>query len=359
MSHLSRDAPEARSIALFVAGERGHVGRKLCAQLDTQRYPIAARMGLRLDVAGTANTRALGFAGEAPRPRRPGDWDKVMARLHGHAALFVDCTASAAVAELYPRLLEQGIGVVTANKLALSGAAASYRLLHGLGREHKAPLRYDTTVGAALPILAPLRELEERGETPTRVEAVLSGTLSFLFARLNEGMPFSGAVREAYDQGYTEPHPARDLTGEDTARKLVIMLREAGLPAAFEAVAVAPLLPADALAEPDPIRFLDGLHRHDAAWRRRTLQGPLACLARYQGGRASVACVRVAPGSPFTKLEPRANLVHIHTRRYDPLPLAIAGPGAGPAITAAGVLGDIIHAARMLSRPAADEMVHE
>lgn len=350
MQQLNEAPDRTASIALFVAGARGQVGNELLVQLHAQRWPIAARTGLLLEVAGTANTRALEFAGEAPCPRTPDDWDIVLERLRGRAAVFVDCTASTGVARLYRHFLARGIGVVTPNKLALSSGYAHYRRLHALSRKHAAPLRYETAVGAALPVLAPLRELAERGERPTRVEAVLSGTLSFVFARLNQGMPFSSAVREAYDRGYTEPHPARDLAGEDTARKLVIVLRDAGIPATLDDVVVEPLLPAEALAEPDPIRFLDGLHRHDASWRRRTAQGPLACLARFEPGRASVACARVDAGSPFARLEPRGNVVRIHTRRYDPLPLSVAGPGAGTGITAAGVLSDIIHAARVLIR---------
>lgn len=350
MRRLNEASDRAASIALFIAGSRGQVGSELLAQLHAQRSPIASRTGLLLDVAGTANTRALEFAGEAPCPRTPNDWDIVLTRLRGRAALFVDCTASAGVARLYRHFLARGIGIVTPNKLALSGGYTHYRRLHALSRGHAAPLRYETTVGAALPILAPLRELAERGERPTRVEAVLSGTLSFLFARLNRGLPFSGAVREAFDRGYTEPHPARDLACEDTARKLVIMLRDAGIPAALDDVAIEPLLPAEVLKEPDPIRFLEGLHRYDASWRRRTAQGPLACLARFEPGRASVSCTRVEAGSPFARLEPRGNLVRIHSRHYDPLTLSVAGPGAGTAITAAGVLSDIIHAAAMLSQ---------
>jgi aspartokinase/homoserine dehydrogenase 1 len=348
MRSLNETLPGTGSVTLFIAGARGQIGSELLTQLRTQQEQLSAREGLHLNVAGTANTQVLSFFGETPRARATGDWQTVLERLHDRSALFVDCTASPQIAALYPHFLECGVGVITPNKLAFSSDYAHYRLLHTLSHKHDAPLRYETAVGAALPVLAPLRELAARGESPERIEAVLSGTLSFLFARINSGMSFSKAVREAYDLGYTEPHPARDLAGEDTARKLVIMLRDAGIPSTLENVSVKPLLPAATLAEPDPIRFLERLNQYDADWRRRETQGPLACLARYEHGRASVEWAPVEPESPFARLEPRANRVHIHTKRYTPLPLTIAGPGAGTTLTAAGVLSDILYAASTL-----------
>lgn len=335
-------------VHVFIAGDTGQIGNSLLTLLESRAASLTAKHGLQFVVSGRANTRSLYFNDHGSRPRKPGDWEVVVERLAKVPSVFVDCSASQKVAAIYPQLLAQGIGVVTPNKIAFSGPFAQYRLLHALSIEHEAPLFYNTTVGAALPIIEPLRELAVRGEKPVRIEAVLSGTLSYLFARINQGVDFSHAVREAWELGYTEPHPARDLAGEDTARKLVILLRAAGHPVEPEAVTVESVVPKSFLEEQDPDRFVESLTKLDRGWRACAAGGALACIARYVEGQASVERVNVMPNSPFARLEPRANLVQAYTRHYDGLPLAISGPGAGVGITTAGVSSDLITAAQAL-----------
>lgn len=342
------DARESFPVNVFIAGDSGQIGSALLAVLDRQAGTIASQHGLRFIVSGKANTRGMYFGGRGFSPRKSGDWELVAGRLSAAAGVFVDCSASGDVAAAYPQMLARGIAVVTPNKRAFSGAFAQYHLLHALSAEHDAPLFYNTTVGAALPLIEPLRELAARCERPERIEAVLSGTLSYLFARINQGATLSCAVREAWKLGYTEPHPARDLAGEDTARKLVILLRVAGYPIEPEAVVVEPMVPGGYLEEPDPARFVDSLVMLDKTWRARAACGPLACVARYVDGRASVERLNVMPDSAFARLEPRANLVQVFTQHYDSLPLLISGPGAGVAVTTAGVLSDLITAGRLL-----------
>ncbi len=341
-------ATEALPINVFIAGGSGQIGSALLTLLERQAESIALQHGLHFIVSGKANTRGMYLNGRGFSARKSGDWGLVAGRLAAAPSVFVDCSASGEVATTYVDMLAQGIAVVTPNKLAFSGPFAQYHLLQALSIEHDAPLLYNTTVGAALPVIEPLKELAARGERPKRIEAVLSGTLSYLFARINQGASLSHAVREAWQLGYTEPHPARDLAGEDTARKLVILLRGAGYPIEPEAVTVEPIVPKGYLDEPDPARFVDSLALLDRSWRSRAAYGPLACIARYADGRASVERVNVMPDSPFARLEPRANLVQVYTQHYDSLPLAVSGPGAGVGITTAGVLSDLIEAGKRL-----------
>lgn len=343
--------------AVFVAGDTGHVGHAFIRQLAA--HVRAGRGSFRL--IGTTNTRRLHLTGVGKRARRSGDWGRVLAALRATTpAVFVDCTASEEVAALYPRLLGRGIGVVTPNKLAFSGPMADYRRLCALAAAHDAPLGYETTAGAALPVLAPVRDLAARGEHIVGVEAVLSGTLSFIFARLNAGVAFSRAVLEARELGYTEPHPARDLDGMDTLRKLVILLRAGSIAIEPEQVALEPLLPRDLADEADVERFLERLVTAGAD-DSGAAHAPRACIARYQAGEASIGVVEVAPDSPFASLAPGANLVRVHTARYRALPLSIGGPGAGAALTAAGLLTDLIQATRLrpTQTPPAGRPMHE
>lgn len=333
-------------VSVFVAGDSGRVGREFVAQL--RAHP---RHGARFTVVGVANTRRMRLPGAGACPRRAGDWTELVAALSARAlAVFADCTASAEVAALYPQLLARGIGVVTPNKLAFSGPLAAYRRLHAFSLATGAPLHYETTVGAALPVLAPLADLAARNERVVQVEAALSGTLSFLCARLSAGVALSQAVGEARELGYTEPHPASDLAGADALRKLAILLRTAGVDIEPDAIRMRPLLPPDLSAEPDAERFLLRLRKLDARCSEWAAGGALACIARYENGTAAIGLERVPTDSPFARLAPGANLIRVRTRRYRDVPLAIAGPGAGAELTAAGLLTDLIRAHQVLQR---------
>jgi aspartokinase/homoserine dehydrogenase 1 len=215
--------------------------------------------------------------------------------------------------------------------------------------------RHETTAGAALPLLAPFADLRASGDGLRRVEAVLSGTLSFVFLRLNQGAAFSTAVREARDRGYAEPHPAEDLKARDSARKLLILLREAGITLEPADVRVQGLSPPELDAESDPERYLEGLAAHDAGWAARVRAAHaggqrLVCLARYDADGARIEVTEVPALDAFARLGPGENLVRAWTQRYRQVPLSIAGPGAGTEVTAGGLLTDIIKAATLSQR---------
>ncbi|MGB9429592.1 MAG: aspartate kinase [Gammaproteobacteria bacterium] len=346
-------------VLLLIAGHNGQIGSELCRQLNARQDQLSAQ-GLNLHIAGRLSRRECRWRDPESQndeilPRHDCDWPQILRRFlesQTAARLFVDCTAGATFVEHYPELLRHGIGIVTPNKLANSGSQANYANLKRLAHAHGAPFCYETTVGAALPVLGPLADLIRSGDQVRRIEALVSGTLSFIFNRVNNGERFSTAVCEARARGYTEPHPGVDLTGADSGRKLLILLREAGLAFEPEQVAVESLVPEELAAETDAERFLSGLATHDAAWaeraeaaHRRSLR--LVYLARFDGRSASTSTsvTHVATTDPFALLAPGENLIRIWTDRYRPTPLSIAGPGAGPELTATGVLTDILEAA--------------
>jgi aspartokinase/homoserine dehydrogenase 1 len=289
----------------------------------------------------------------------PTDWGRLLERCDafGEPLIVVDCTASPEVAARYAALLERGIGVVTPNKLAGAGRLSGWRRLRDLSRAGGVPWRYETTVGAALPVLGTVADLRKTGDRLRSVSAVLSGTLAFVLSRVEAGMSFSKAVRDAWRRGYTEPHPREDLSGEDVARKLLILLREAGYELEREDVAVEPLLAGGLPDEPDPERFLDALAPHDAAWdgpaaRARSRGERLLYVAAFDGRQARVGVESLPARHPVARGGPGENVIVYRTERYSDLPLTVAGPGAGPHVTATGVLADLIAAARESARPA-------
>jgi aspartokinase/homoserine dehydrogenase 1 len=279
----------------------------------------------------------------------PTDWDRLLERCDAFddPLILVDCTASPEVAARYPGLLKRGIGVVTPNKLAGAGRLSNWRLLRDLSRSGGAPWRYETTVGAALPVLGTVADLRKTGDRLRSVSAVLSGTLAFVMSRVEAGIPFAEAVRDAWRRGYTEPHPKEDLSGEDVARKLLILLREAGYEIEREEVVVEPLLPGGLPDEPDPERFLDALASQDGIWDGWGSRGRrLLYVASFDGTSARVGVEALPADHPVARGGPGENVVVFRTERYSDLPLTVAGPGAGPHVTATGVLADLIAAAR-------------
>ncbi|MGE5624542.1 MAG: aspartate kinase [Bacillota bacterium] len=359
-------APEPRAsrrVLLLSAGHTGRVGGALQKLLAAERARLLAEARVEFHTVCAVNRREQRWSEPASpwrtdsTPRRAGDWPALLQRFAGFTGpkLFVDCTASPEVAALYPELFRHGIGVVTANKLGNSGTQRDYLALREAAAQHRVPYRYETTAGAALPLLSPLADLRDSGDRLLRIEAVLSGTLSFLFERLNQGAAFSAAVREARDLGYAEPHPAEDLKAADSARKLLVLIRESGIPWEPEQVTVRGLLPPGLEAQTDPERFLEKLAAHDGEWARRAATARerglrLACLAEFDGRHAHIGLTQVAAADPAARLAAGENLVRVWTRRYRPVPLSIAGPGAGTEVTAAGLLTDLIKAATIAER---------
>jgi aspartate kinase len=361
-SPLSRTSTrDTKRVHLILAGVTGGVGRTFLQQL-TALAPSLKEEGTEVLVSGAFSTRAQLWNREGiPLEEVPGhlipgprpDWVEVTKRLAQappENPVFVDCTASREVSDQYARILAGGASVITPNKLAWSGSLAEYRGIREAAQDAGIPFRYETTVGAALPILRTVRDLKAGGDQVRNITGVLSGTLSFVFAKLAEGIPFSQAVRQARDSGFTEPHPRDDLTGGDVARKLLILLRETGLDLEPDAIPVESLVPSSLSEEDDPEKFLEGLEEFDHLWadRVREAEGKsLSYLAWFDGTKAGVGVQDLPAQHPLARLRATENMVLIESDRYPEIPLTIAGPGAGREVTASGVLADFLDAVRV------------
>ncbi len=266
--------------------------------------------------------------------------------------IVVDATASEAVARRYVTWLEAGVGVVTPNKKANTLDMGYYRRLREAAGRREVSYHYETTVMAGLPVVFTVRDLLRSGDRIDHVEGVFSGTLAFLFNRLAEGAAFSEAVREAKARGLTEPDPRDDLTGEDVARKLLILARETGRVVERADLEVESLVPAD-LADVSVDDFMSALGDLDAAWAERVAAAAaegkrLAYVGQITEDGLSVGVRAVDRSSPFGASKGTDNVILIQSARYHETPLVVQGPGAGPDVTAAGLLADLVKAAELM-----------
>jgi aspartokinase/homoserine dehydrogenase 1 len=289
--------------------------------------------------------------------------DADIERLAGHVlaehlphAVLIDATSDAGVAARYAEWLDRGINVITPNKKGNTGPAGQYRAVREAARRRGRYFLYETNVGAGLPVIHTLRDLLDTGDEVLRIEGVLSGTLSYIFNTFDGTKPFSQVVREAHARGYTEPDPRDDLSGMDVARKLVILAREMGTEVELEDVGVESLVPEDLRASTVE-EYFESLGRHDAAVAGR-LHAARARgeVLRYVGtiepGGGVSASLRPFPvAHPFASLSESDNVVSFRTARYDVQPMIVRGPGAGPAVTAAGVFADLLRLATFLGAP--------
>jgi bifunctional aspartokinase / homoserine dehydrogenase 1 len=353
-------APGARaSVDLVLAGARGRVGRGLLARLARAgrgRGPTL-RLVAAFDTRGhIEDPRGLDPA-QVPRllervPPRP--LSESLARLGRESRrplVFVDCTASEAIAARHASLLARGIAVVTANKHGLAACGPRWRALREAAR--RTPLRASTTVGAGLPVLATVRALRRQGDPLMSLRATLSGTLAYVLVAVHAGVPLSRAVAEAHEHGLTEPHPAADLSGADVARKLIIVLRAAGVALEPGDVTIEALVPAEVLDAPDAGSLIARLAMHDAAFAERVAAvhaagRRLVYAASWDGRHARAGLLEVDARDALALARPGENVVRLRTALHDRVPMVIAGPGAGVAVTAAGVHGDVLSAARAL-----------
>ncbi|WP_406667874.1 bifunctional aspartate kinase/homoserine dehydrogenase I [Gallaecimonas sp. GXIMD1310] len=344
----------ALPLELIVLG-CGNVGAALLQQLEKQQ-PWLHQQGMAIKLLAVANSQQMLFA------------DKGLSIAHWQAQLaeapplcleqllalgpqlmnpvLVDCTASDKLPDHYPAFMAAGFHVVTPNKKGNAGDIARYQTLKNTARQHRRRYLYDTTVGAGLPVIETLQNLVHAGDSLQQFSGILSGSLSFLMGQLEQGVPFSSAVREAMAKGFTEPDPRDDLSGMDVARKVLILAREAGLALQQHEVALAGLLP-DAYLQLDKTQFLDRLEELDAYF--ATLVAEAAAegkVLRYVGqieqGRGQVGLMAVAPWHPLYAVKGGENALAFTTRYYSPVPLLLRGYGAGADVTAAGIFADIL-----------------
>ena len=287
------------------------------------------------------------------------DWERLLAHVnaeHLPHAVMVDCTASDEVAGRYLDWFKAGLHVVTPNKKAQSNALAYYDELQSYRRKHNLHFLYETSVGAALPVVQTLRDLRETGDSILSIQGIFSGTLAYLFNVYDGTRPFSQIVVDARNSGYTEPDPRDDLSGMDVARKLNILARELGLRLELADIEIESLVPAG-LEDISVDEFLEALPDYDEVMLERYQKSLRADeVQRYVGkldrdGKATVRLESLPSDHSFAHINLTDNVVQFVTGRYSENPLVVQGPGAGPAVTAAGVFADLLRLARYLGAP--------
>jgi aspartokinase/homoserine dehydrogenase 1 len=262
--------------------------------------------------------------------------------------IFVDCTSSEEVTSFYEDILSANISIVTPNKKANSGSMEKYHALKATAFKRGAKFLYETNVGAGLPVINTMNDLLLSGDKVISIEGVLSGTLNFIFSSYTAGKKFSDVVKEAKAKGYTEPDPRDDLSGMDVARKILILSRETGLPFELTDIKVQNLVPADCQGSDLSVdQFFTALEKHDAAFEKlrdeaTARKEKLRYMAVLRDGKVQVELGSVNEQHPFYSLSGSDNIILLTTERYHERPMVIRGPGAGAAVTAAGVFADII-----------------
>ena len=361
--HDSFFLSEYQVLNLFICGV-GTVGGSLVEQIHSQRQKLMQENGLQLNVVGIADaSRAMfsregfdlsNFREELKAKGVPGGTKELRDGIIGmniFNSVFVDCTASPDVAALYKDLLQHNVSVVAANKIAASSAYDNYRELKQTARQRGVKYLFETNVGAGLPIINTINDLIHSGDKILKIEAVLSGTLNYIFNKLSADVPFSRAIRMAQEEHYSEPDPRIDLSGKDVIRKLVILAREAGYRLEQDDVEKHLFVPDD-FFQGTLDDFWQRVPSLDAQFeeRRRVLEAEgkhWRFVARLDGGRASVGLQEVSMGHPFYGLEGSNNVILLTTERYREYPMMIQGYGAGASVTAAGVFADIMSIANV------------
>lgn len=355
--HDSFFLSEYQVLNLFICGV-GTVGGSLIEQIRHQQEKLMRELRLKLNVVGIASGHNAmfdrrGISLDNYREQLCDAAPSDIQRLHDEVigmnifnSVFVDCTASPDVAGLYRDFLDHNINVVAANKIAASGNYADYRELKKTAQLRGVKFLFETNVGAGLPIIRTINDLCNSGDRILRIEAVLSGTLNFIFNTISADVPFSRTVAMAQEEGYSEPDPRIDLSGKDVIRKLVILAREAGYEVSQEDVEVHPLLP-QKLFEGTLDEFWKNLPSLDAEFekRRQKLEQEHKVwryVAKYADGHASVSLEEFSKDHSFYVLEGSNNIVMLTTERYHKYPMLIQGYGAGASVTAAGVFADIM-----------------
>ncbi len=356
--HESFFLSENVELNIFLMGI-GTVGGNLLQQLEQQQKQLLKEKHLRLKLTGIANSRKMlfirdgieiaGFAEQLENTGKnstlQGFVDEIKA-MNIYNAVFVDCTASDDVALVYEDILSSNISIVTANKVAASSDYDNYAKLKKIAKQKGVKFLFETNVGAGLPIINTLNDLVNSGDKILKIEAVLSGTLNYIFNTISADIPFSKTIQMAKEEGYSEPDPRVDLSGVDVARKILILARESGYKIEMDDISINRFVP-ETLFEGSLDAFWQGVPDLDAAFeeKRKKLEAEnkkWRFVARFENGKAEAGLQVVDSTHPFYDLEGSNNLVMYTTERYHEFPMLIKGYGAGASVTAAGVFADLI-----------------
>lgn len=350
-----------KQVNLFITGV-GNVGERLIEQIFQQHQYVKEQLKTNLRVVGLSNSRTMAFNPEGIDLK---DWRTTLRNgetatlesfhektksLNLRNSVFIDVTANADVANMYSHYLKESIGVIACNKIACSSDYDHYNELKNLSRKYNAPFLFETNVGAGLPIIDTLNHLITSGDKVNSIQAVLSGSLNFIFNNFNDNSTFHDVVKQAQVEGYTEPDPRIDLSGVDVARKILILARESGIKMDLEDIKSQSFLGPRGQASISVEDFYDTLKteetHYQGLYESASSKGcQLKFVAEYNDGKASVGLKEIPEGHPFYNLKGKDNIVMFYTERYPEQPMIIKGAGAGADVTASGLFADIIRIA--------------
>jgi aspartokinase/homoserine dehydrogenase 1 len=357
--HESFFLSDRKVLNIFLVGT-GLIGNALVQMMSEQFSKLATDNLLEVNIVAVANSTRMLFHDEAlpldtciagmkqdGEPMALATFVQRMIAANKPNSIFVDCTSSEEVTDQYAAVLEANISIVTPNKKANSGSYEKYRALKSVAFRRGVKFFYETNVGAGLPVINTLNDLLLSGDRVISIEGVLSGTLNFIFSAFTEGKKFSEVVREAKSKGYTEPDPRDDLSGLDVARKILILSRETGLDLDLKDIEIENLVPQDCRGAMTVEGFFEALAEHDAEFEELRMTASsrkekLRYKAELANGKVKVHLGSVGEQHPFYSLSGSDNIILLTTERYHDRPMVIRGPGAGAAVTAAGVFADII-----------------
>ena len=340
-----------KALNLFIIGATGLIGSTLIKQIEKEKNRIRKDQKLDIKIVGLANSKKLAFNEEGVTVKnlkeKNENFVSKMRELNLPNSIFVDCTASEEVSKKYPEILKASISIATPNKKANSSNLDQYTKLALAASKSTAQFLYETNVGAGLPILSTLNDLLHSGDKIEKIEAVLSGTLSYIFNSYDGSIPFSEVVKQAKEKGYTEPDPRDDLNGLDVARKLLILARETGQMLELKDIDTENLVPEKARSSKSVEEFLTKLKNEDTYFESMRSKAAknnekLCYIATLEKNKAYIRLKSIGQNHPFYSLSGSDNIVSFTTNRYQNTPLVIKGPGAGAEVTAAGVFADIL-----------------
>lgn len=348
-----------KQVNLFIAGA-GNVGRRLIDQLKQQHAYLQQHLRLNVRVVAIANSKCVALNEEgldlnqweaslaAAAPMGLNELVQFIIDKNLRNSVFVDVTANAGVADCYATLLQKSVTVVACNKIAASSVYSNYEHLKNLAREYNTSFLFETNVGAGLPVIGTLNDLMRSGDEVHKMQAVLSGTLNFVFNNYDGTRTFASVVKQAQDEGYTEPDPRLDLGGTDVMRKILILAREAGYKMEMSDISNDVFLPEECM-QGDVAAFYKALEKHEAHFKKlydaaKANDCKLKFVAQLNEGKASVGLQHIGKEHDLYHLYGKDNVVLFYTRRYSQQPLVIKGAGAGAEVTASGVFADILRA---------------